>query len=114
MIEVKVKIEGLDEIAKLLKKILEKENTNQTTQEEESNVKENTNSSKETFVENQKESTQRNHTITREDVRKAFIEKNTPENKSKLQKILYSFGAKKISELDERYFEDVMKDLEAL
>lgn len=52
--------------------------------------------------------------FTREDVRAAFVEKNSPSTRDKLKAILDKFGAPNISELKEEHFEDVMKELEAI
>ncbi len=92
MIEVKVKVEGLDEVIDLLKKLLEKEKT--TVEQKELSV-----------IQPQ---------FTREDVRNAFIAKNSPENSQKLKKLLMSYGAANISQLDEKYFADIIQELEAL
>ncbi len=99
MIEIKVKVEGLDEVINLLKKLLEKENMLQ----------------KEKPVnEEQKDSPVTQPFLSRENVRNAFIAKNSPENRQKLKKILMSYGAANISQLDEKYFADIMQELEAL
>jgi len=92
MIEVKVKVEGLDEVINLLKKLLEREKT--TVEQKELSV-----------IQPQ---------FTREDVRNAFIAKNSPENSQKLKKLLMSYGAANISQLDEKYFADIIQELEAL
>lgn len=99
MIEIKVKVEGLDEVINLLKKLLEKENMLQ----------------KEKPVnEEQKDSPVTQPFLTRENVRNAFIAKNSPENSQKLKKLLMSYGAANISQLDEKYFADIIQELEAL
>lgn len=51
---------------------------------------------------------------TREEVRAAFVAKNSPSNRNQLKAILDKYGASNISELKEEYFEAVMKDLEEL
>lgn len=51
---------------------------------------------------------------TREDVRAAFVEKNSPSMRDKLKGILDKFDTPNITELKEEHFEDVMKELEAL
>ena len=99
MIEIKVKVEGLDEVINLLKKLLEKENMLQ----------------KEKPVnEEQKDSPVTQPFLSRENVRNAFIAKNSPENSQKLKKLLLSYGAANISQLDEKYFADIIQELEAL
>ncbi len=99
MIEIKVKVEGLDEVINLLKKLLEKENMLQ----------------KEKPVnEEQKDSPVTQPLLSRENVRNAFIAKNSPENSQKLKKLLMSYGAANISQLDEKYFADIIQELEAL
>jgi len=99
MIEIKVKVEGLDEVINLLKKLLEKENMLQ----------------KEKPVnEEQKDSPVTQPFLSRENVRNAFIAKNSPENRLKLKKLLMSYGAANISQLDEKYFADIIQELEAL
>jgi len=99
MIEIKVKVEGLDEVINLLKKLLEKENMLQ----------------KEKPVnEEQKDFPVTQSHLSREDVRNAFIAKNSPENSQKLKKLLMSYGAANISQLDEKYFADIIQELEAL
>lgn len=52
--------------------------------------------------------------FTREDVRAAFVAKNSPSTRNKLKAILDKFGAPNISELEEKYFDGVMKELEAV
>lgn len=52
--------------------------------------------------------------FTREDVRSAFVEKNSPSTREKLKAILDKYETANISELEEKHFEDVMKDLEAI
>lgn len=86
MIEIKVKVEGLEEVVDLLKKLLEE---------------------KEPTAEEQPQ-------LTREDVRKAFLEKATPQNKEKLKALLEKYNAANISHLDEKYFAAIIQDLEAL
>ena len=99
MIEIKVKVEGLDEVINLLKKLLEKENMLQ----------------KEKPVnEEQKDSPVTQPFLSRENVRNAFIAKNSPENSQKLKKLLMKYGAANISQLDEKYFADIIQELEAL
>lgn len=51
---------------------------------------------------------------TREEVRAAFVAKNSPSNRNQLKAILDKYGASNISELKEEYFEAIMKDLEEL
>ena len=51
---------------------------------------------------------------TKEEVRAAFVAKNSPSNRNQLKAILDKYGASNISELKEEYFEAVMKDLEEL
>lgn len=93
MIEIKVKVEGLDEVINLLKKLLEKEKP---------------------VNEEQKDSPVTQPFLSRENVRNAFIAKNSPENSQKLKKLLMSYGAANISQLDEKYFADIIQELEAL
>ena len=52
--------------------------------------------------------------FTREDVRSAFVSKNSPDTRDKLKAILDKFEAPNISELEEKHFEDAMKELEAI
>lgn len=52
--------------------------------------------------------------FTREDVRAAFVEKNSPSTRNKLKAILDKFETPNITELEEKYFEDAMKELEAI
>lgn len=52
--------------------------------------------------------------FTREDVRAAFVEKNSPSTRNQLKAILDKFEAPNISELKEEHFEDAMKELEAI
>lgn len=52
--------------------------------------------------------------FTREDVRAAFVSKNSANTRDKLKAILDKFNAPNISDLEEKYFEDAMKELEAL
>lgn len=93
MIEIKVKVEGLDEVINLLKKLLEKEKP---------------------VNEEQKDSPVTQPFLSREDVRKAFLEKATPQNKEKLKALLEKYNAANISHLDEKYFAAIIQDLEAL
>ncbi len=50
--------------------------------------------------------------ITIEDVRAAFMAKNTKANTPKLKKILNDFGVRKVTDLEEKDFEAVLKALE--
>jgi len=52
--------------------------------------------------------------FTREEVREAFVAKNSTSTRNKLKAILDKFDDPNISELKEEHFEDVMKELEAL
>lgn len=52
--------------------------------------------------------------ITIEDVRAAFMAKNTKANTPKLKKILTDFGVKKVTDLEEKDFEAVLKALEEI
>lgn len=52
--------------------------------------------------------------FTREDVRAAFVGKNSPSTREKLKALLDKYDTANISELEEKHFEDVMKDLEAI
>lgn len=52
--------------------------------------------------------------FTREDVRSAFVSKNSPDTRDKLKAILDKFEAPNISDLEEKHFEDAMKELEAI
>lgn len=51
---------------------------------------------------------------TREDVRAAFVAKNSPSTRDKLKAILDKFNTPNITELEEKHFDDVMKELEAM
>lgn len=52
--------------------------------------------------------------ITIEDVRSAFMTKNTKTNTAKLKAILTNFGVKKVTDLKEKDFEAVLKALEEI
>jgi len=52
--------------------------------------------------------------ITIEDVRSAFMAKNTKTNTAKLKAILTNFGVKKVTDLKEKDFEAVLKALEEI
>lgn len=52
--------------------------------------------------------------FTREDVRSAFVSKNSPDTRDKLKAILDKFETANITELEEKHFEDAMKELEAI
>ena len=49
-----------------------------------------------------------------EDIRVLMVAKNSPSNRGTLKEILTKYDADRISDLDERHFEAVAKDLEAL
>ena len=52
--------------------------------------------------------------VTREDVRAAFVEKNSPSTRDKLKAILDKFEAPNITELKEEHFEEALRELEAI
>lgn len=52
--------------------------------------------------------------ITIEDVRAAFMAKNSKGNTEKLKSILNDFGVKKVTDLEEKDFEAVLKALEEI
>lgn len=58
------------------------------------------------------EETERKLTI--EDVRAAFMAKNSKTNVPKLKAILNKFNVKKVTDLDEKDFPEVLKELEAI
>lgn len=53
-------------------------------------------------------------TLTIEDVRAAFMAKNTKNNTPKLKAILKDHGVKKVTDLEEKDFNSVMKALEEI
>ena len=53
-------------------------------------------------------------TFTKEEIRKAFMAKNTPENRPALKQILEDYGTPNISNLAEKHFAAAMERLEAL
>lgn len=126
MMEIKIKIEGLDQLTEavallgsalayrgglvntaeaaveLMEEVKSKVRKEDTVEEVIEDVVEAVN---ETAPENK---------YTREEVRAAFVAKNSPSNRNKLKNILDKYGAPNISELKEEYFEAVMNDLEEL
>lgn len=52
--------------------------------------------------------------ITIEDVRAAFMAKNSKANKAKLKQILEDFGVRKVTDLDVKDFPAVLEALEAI
>lgn len=52
--------------------------------------------------------------LTKEEVRRAFMAKNTPENRPSLKQILEDFNAPNISNLAEEHYAAAMERLEAL
>lgn len=52
--------------------------------------------------------------LTIEDVRAAFMAKNSKSNTAKLKNILTDFGVKKVTDLEEKDFEAVLKALEEI
>ncbi len=52
--------------------------------------------------------------LTLEEVRAAFVAKNTPKNREKLKNILAEFKVKKVTDLKEKDFTKVMEKLEAV
>lgn len=125
MVEIKIKIEGLDQLTEamaLLGSALAyrngMENTAKAAEEIMDRLMED--KDKETaIVEEVKETSTEDapalqNKYTREEVRTAFVAKNSPSNRNQLKAILDKYGASNISELKEEYFEAVMKDLEEL
>lgn len=53
-------------------------------------------------------------TITPDEMRRAFMAKNSAENRSKLKSILEEFDASNISSLAAEYYPEAMKRLEAI
>lgn len=60
------------------------------------------------------EKTETETKVTREDVRKAFVAKNSPSTRDKLKALLDKFDTPNISELKKEHFEDVLKELEEI
>lgn len=123
--EIKIKIEGLDQLTEALALLSSAlayskgmENTAKAAEEIMDRLiadKE----EKETIVEEVKETSTEDapalqNKYTKEEVRAAFVAKNSPSNRNQLKAILDKYGASNISELKEEYFEAVMKDLEEL
>jgi len=82
--------------------------------EEKTEVKKETKADiKEDVKEDKKEKKAKSKFI-REEVRAAFVEKNSPSTRDQLKAILDKFETSNISELEEKHFEDVMKELEAI
>lgn len=52
--------------------------------------------------------------LTIEQVREAFMAKNTKSNTAKLKAILKKFNVAKVTDLPEEHFADVLKELEAI
>lgn len=52
--------------------------------------------------------------ITLEDVRALFVSKNSPGSREKLKGILDKYGADNVSSLEEKDFENVIKDLQEI
>lgn len=125
MVEVKIKIEGLDQLTEamaLLGSALAYRNGMENTAKAAEEIMDRLMEDKdkeETIVEEVKETSTEDapalqNKYTREEVRAAFVAKNSPSNRNQLKAILDKYGASNISELKEEYFEAVMKDLEEL
>lgn len=65
-------------------------------------------------TETEKEKEDPKTTITIEEVRAAFMAKNTKGNTEKLKSILNDFGVKKVTDLEEKDFPAVLKALEEI
>lgn len=123
MVEIKIKIEGLDQLTEALALLSSAlayrngmENTAKAAEEIVDRLRED---KEETIVEEVKKTSTEDapalqNKYTREEVRAAFVAKNSPSNRNQLKAILDKYGASNISELKEEYFEAVMKDLEEL
>lgn len=130
MVEIKIKIEGLDQLTEamaLLGSALAyrgglvntAEAAVELMEDVKSKVKKEDKDKEETIVEEVKETSTEDapalqNKYTREEVRAAFVAKNSPSNRNQLKAILDKYGASNISELKEEYFEAIMKDLEEL
>lgn len=122
--EIRIKIDGLDEFTQTIALLASAlayrngmENTAKAAEEIMDRLMED--KDKETaIVEEVKETSEDapalQNKYTREEVRAAFVAKNSPSNRNQLKAILDKYGASNISELKEEYFEAVMKDLEEL
>lgn len=124
MVEIKIKIEGLDQLTEamaLLGSALAYRNGMENTAKAAEEIMDRLMEDKdkeETIIEEVKETSEDapalQNKYTREEVRAAFVAKNSPSNRNQLKAILDKYGASNISELKEEYFEAVMKDLEEL
>jgi hypothetical protein len=64
--------------------------------------------------ETKEEPEEKEEPITIEQVRAAFMSKNSKENSPKLRAILKKFGVTKVTDLPEEKFADALKELEAI
>lgn len=123
--EIRIKIDGLDEFTQTIALLASAlayrngmENTAKSAEEIMDRLMEDKDK-EETIVEEVKETSTEDapalqNKYTREEVRAAFVAKNSPSNRNQLKAVLDKYGASNISELKEEYFEAVMKDLEEL
>jgi len=123
--EIRIKIDGLDEFTQTIALLASAlayrngmENTAKSAEEIMDRLMEDKDK-EETIIEEVKETSTKDapalqNKYTREEVRAAFVAKNSPSNRNQLKAILDKYGASNISELKEEYFEAVMKDLEEL
>lgn len=123
--EIRIKIDGLDEFTQTIALLASAlayrngmENTAKSAEEIMDRLMEDKDK-EETIIEEVKETSTEDapalqNKYTREEVRAAFVAKNSPSNRNQLKAILDKYGASNISELKEEYFEAVMKDLEEL
>lgn len=61
-----------------------------------------------------KEEETKENKITREQVREAFVSKNSPSTRDQLKSLLEKYKAPNITELAEEHFQSILKDLEAI
>lgn len=115
--EIRIKIDGLDEFTQTIALLASAlayrngmENTAKSAEEIMDRLMEDKDK-EETIIE---DAPALQNKYTREEVRAAFVAKNSPSNRNQLKAILDKYGASNISELKEEYFEAVMKDLEEL
>lgn len=123
--EIRIKIDGLDEFTQTIALLASAlayrngmENTAKSAEEIMDRLMEDKDK-EEIIIEEVKETSTEDapalqNKYTREEVRAAFVAKNSPSNRNQLKAILDKYGASNISELKEEYFEAVMKDLEEL
>lgn len=64
--------------------------------------------------EEEKEQVEESSEITMEEIREAFLAKNTKANTAKLKAILKEFGVAKVTDLEEKDFPQVLKALEEI